>query len=128
MSNSLPCAVYGTLDPYAALVETEGTYGQSNIPFEQRLPLVMVAVDLTLHGLRKGDSIEGSRPQRVQRSYGNTLSRQNDSSVRSVSEAQAFDDIGCDNYSIPNFSSSRYRERRLMPSALAVRVLFPLQR
>lgn len=30
-------AVYGSLDPYAALAETVGSYGHCSIPFEQRL-------------------------------------------------------------------------------------------
>lgn len=37
-------AVYGSLDPYAALAETVGSYGHYSIPFEQRLPLVLVAI------------------------------------------------------------------------------------
>jgi RES domain-containing protein len=41
-------AVYGTLDPYAALAETVGVYGHYNIPFEQRLPLVLIAIDVRL--------------------------------------------------------------------------------
>lgn len=41
-------AVYGTLDPYAALAETLGTYGDYEIPFEQRLPLVLVGIEATL--------------------------------------------------------------------------------
>lgn len=42
------CAVYGTLDPYAALAETVGTFGSYAIPYEQRLPLVLVAIDVKL--------------------------------------------------------------------------------
>ncbi len=42
------CAVYGTLDPHAALAETVGTYGSYAIPYEQRLPLVLVAIDVKL--------------------------------------------------------------------------------
>lgn len=42
------CAIYGTLDPYAALAETLGTYGDYSIPFEQRLPLVLVGIEVKL--------------------------------------------------------------------------------
>lgn len=42
------CAVYGTLDPYAALAETVGTYGHYSIPFEHRLPLVLVGFEVQL--------------------------------------------------------------------------------
>jgi RES domain-containing protein len=44
-------AIYGTLDPYAALAETLGTYGHYQIPFEQRLPLVLVAIEVRLQRL-----------------------------------------------------------------------------
>lgn len=54
-------AVYGSLDPQAALLESLGTGGRYGIAYEQRMPLVMVAVDvevermldLTLPGVRK---------------------------------------------------------------------------
>ncbi|MEX2168131.1 MAG: RES family NAD+ phosphorylase [Pirellulales bacterium] len=36
--------VYGSLDPFAALAETIGAYGHYAIPFEQRMPLVMVGI------------------------------------------------------------------------------------
>ncbi len=42
------CAVYGSLDPYSALAETVGTYRHYGIPFEQRLPLVLVAFDVAI--------------------------------------------------------------------------------
>jgi RES domain-containing protein len=45
------CAIYGTLDPYAALAETVGTYGHYSIPFEQRLPLVLVGIEVQLQRL-----------------------------------------------------------------------------
>jgi RES domain-containing protein len=41
-------AVYGSLDPQAALLETLGTGGRYGIPYEKRMPLVMVAVDVEL--------------------------------------------------------------------------------
>lgn len=43
------CVVYGTLDPFSALAETVGTYGHYSIPFfKQRLPLVLVAIEVEL--------------------------------------------------------------------------------
>jgi RES domain-containing protein len=42
-------AVYTSLDPYAALAETLGTYGNYNIPFAQRMPLVLVGIEVVLH-------------------------------------------------------------------------------
>jgi RES domain-containing protein len=41
-------AVYGSLDPHTALLETLGTGGRYGIPYEERMPLVMVAVDVEL--------------------------------------------------------------------------------
>ncbi len=41
-------AIYGSLDPYAALAETVGTYGQYHISFEQRQPLVLVGIRIRL--------------------------------------------------------------------------------
>jgi RES domain-containing protein len=41
--------VYGSLDPYAALAETVGSYGDYAIPFAHRLPLVMVGIEVKLH-------------------------------------------------------------------------------
>jgi RES domain-containing protein len=41
-------AVYGSLDPQAALLEALGTGGRYGIPYERRMPLVMVAVDVRL--------------------------------------------------------------------------------
>jgi RES domain-containing protein len=41
-------AVYGSLDPQAALLEALGTGARYGIPYEQRMPLVMVAVDVRL--------------------------------------------------------------------------------
>ncbi len=57
---SFPTA-YGSLDPQSALLESLGTEGRYGIPYEERMPLVMVAVDvdlarapdLTLQGVRK---------------------------------------------------------------------------
>lgn len=42
------CVVYGTPDPHAALAETLNTYGQYGIPQEQRLPLVLAAINVRL--------------------------------------------------------------------------------
>lgn len=43
--------VYGSLDPQAALLETLGTGGHYGIPYEKRMPLVMVAVDVKVERL-----------------------------------------------------------------------------
>jgi RES domain-containing protein len=43
--------IYGSLTPQAALLESLGTGGRYGIPNEQRLPLVMVAVDVQLQAV-----------------------------------------------------------------------------
>src|SRR5690606_29550077 len=41
-------AVYTSLDPFAALAETLGTYGKYNIPFAKRMPLVLIGIEVAL--------------------------------------------------------------------------------
>lgn len=56
-------AIYGSLDPYAALAETVGTYGQYHISFEQRLPLVLVGIRIRLQRIL--DLTEGKMRQHL---------------------------------------------------------------
>jgi RES domain-containing protein len=44
-------AIYGSLDPFVALAETLGTYDAYGIPFEQRMPLVLVGIRVQLSRL-----------------------------------------------------------------------------
>jgi RES domain-containing protein len=41
-------AVYTSLDPFAALAETLGTYGKYGIHFAKRMPLVLIGIEVVL--------------------------------------------------------------------------------
>ncbi|MBI4605036.1 MAG: RES family NAD+ phosphorylase [Planctomycetes bacterium] len=56
-------AVYGSLDPNAAVVETIGTHRHYGIPPEQRMPLVLNAIQVRLR--RVLDLTEGSIRRRL---------------------------------------------------------------
>lgn len=57
--------MYGSLDPQSALLEALGTGGRYGIPYEERMPLVTVAVDVKLDRLLDLTSPEVRKVLRV---------------------------------------------------------------
>jgi RES domain-containing protein len=99
-------AVYGSLTPETALLETLGTGGKYGIPYEQRMPIVMVAVnihvnsllDLTLPVVRK--TLRLSLERMVEEDWEAAQSNGVESQTQAI--ARLAYQLGCDALKVPS--------------------------